>query len=68
MVTDHLMVTHYRSERGVLVANSFVGVTEVLAHSSSTTHIPANAHEYSSVSVSVNTDPQNTLTITGLLL
>ena len=32
------MVTHYQSEQGVLGANSFVGVTEVLAQSFPTTH------------------------------
>ena len=37
MITVHPMVTHYRSEQGVLVAKSFVGVTEVLAHSFPTT-------------------------------
>ena len=37
MVTVYPMVTHYRSEQGVLVAKSCVGVTEVLAHSFPTT-------------------------------
>ena len=33
MITVHPMVTRHRSEQGVLVAKSFVGVTDVLAHS-----------------------------------
>ena len=45
MVTVHPMITHSRSEQGVLVAKGFVGATKVLAHSFPTTHILENAHE-----------------------